>query len=260
MSKEFAKRVSKKERSFIDLSDRVNPELLRLNEKKILEGARLQNVKLADITVRKQVRTYFNDETLKELAQNIKENGLIQPLVLHREGNQFVLICGERRFRAMSTIPEMKEAPCFILEGKTSDELMAIQFSENSARENLHYIDHADSIYNYQMATNASERKITAALGVSKTEVHRALLIAKLPQELKEAAKKHDIEKYVLLEWIDLKDKTKQELLMPYILNGQIRKRSEVKDTLKGKTPPLFKSSSNLVQMQGIEIPPNINQ
>ncbi|MDH4466629.1 MAG: ParB/RepB/Spo0J family partition protein [Bacteriovoracaceae bacterium] len=256
MSKEFAKRVTKKERNFIDLSDRINPELLRLNEKKILEGARLQNVKLADISVRKQVRTYFNDETIRELAQNIQENGLIQPLVLHREGNQFVLICGERRFRAMSTLTEMKEAPCFILEGKTSDELMAIQFSENSARENLHYIDHADSIFNYQLATQASERKITAALGVSKTEVHRALLIAKLPQELKEAAKMHDIEKYVLLEWIELKDTKQQNMLLPYILNGQIRKRSEIKDTLKGKKPPLFNPDTYV----GVaELPPIIN-
>lgn len=258
MSKEFARRVSKKDRSVIDLTDRINPELLRLNERKILEGARLQNVKLNDITVRKQVRTYFNDETIKELAQNIQENGLIQPLVLHREGNQFVLICGERRFRAMSTLTDMKEAPCFILEGKSSDELMAIQFSENSARENLHYIDHADSIHNYQMATQASERKITAALGVSKTEVHRALLIAKLPQNMKEAAKKFNIEKYVLLEWIELKDKKQQVALLPFILNGQICKRSEMKNALKGKTPPLFRHSAARFSNE-VEIPPVIN-
>ena len=78
---------------------------------------------------------------------------------------------------------------------------MAIQFSENSSRENLHFIDKADGILNYQMATNVSERKITAALGISKSEVHRSLLLAKLPKKLKHAAKEFNIEKYVLLEF-----------------------------------------------------------
>ena len=50
---------------------------------------------------------------------------------------------------------------------KSKEELMAIQFSENQAREDLHYIDQADSIYVYQKLTGTSERKITAALGIS---------------------------------------------------------------------------------------------
>ena len=78
---------------------------------------------------------------------------------------------------------------------------MAIQFSENSSREALHYIDKADGILNYQKATAASERKITAALGISKSEIHRSLLIARLPEKIKEAAKRFNVEKYVLLEF-----------------------------------------------------------
>ncbi len=229
MAKKFAARVSKKERAKKDIAAHLDDSIFRLNDEKLLKGAQLDNIKLSKITVKKQVRTKFNDDSIAELAANIKENGLIQPLVVHREGNKYVLICGERRFRAMSTLDEMKEAPCFILENKTAEELMAIQFSENSAREQLHYIDQADSIAGYKKLTGASERKIQAALGISKSEVHRCLLIAKLPKTLKEAAKIHNTEKYVLLEWSALDSGKAKNDLRKKISEGAITKRLQLK-------------------------------
>lgn len=228
MAKEFSARVSKRERKVTDITGGIDEKILRTNDAKLLRGAQLANIALDSIVVREQVRTKFNDDSLRELADNIKVNGLIQPLVLHREGNKFVLICGERRFRAMSLI-DMKEAPCFILEDKTKEELMAIQFSENQAREELHYIDQADSIYGYQKLTGTSERKITAALGISKSEVHRCLMIAKLPRNVKEAAKTYNTEKYVLLEWDELPKNEFKDEIKERILSGEITKRLQLK-------------------------------
>lgn len=231
MSKEFAPRVAKKEREKIDFSAKLNTNFFKSTDQKILEGARLSNIKLSEIEVRKQVRTYFNDDSIKELAENIKVNGLIQPLVIHREGNKFVLVCGERRFRALTYLKSV-DASCFVLENKTKEELLSIQFSENSARENLHYIDVADSIYQYQKVSGASERKIMVALGVSKTEVHRSLFLAKLPTELKQAAKSYKLEKYVLLEWGKIAQLDIKKALLELISSGRIRKRSELKTFL----------------------------
>lgn len=227
MAKNFAPRVAKKERKVSKFE--IDEKIFMMNDEKLLRGAKLADIQLKDITVKKQVRTKFNDDSIRELAANIKENGLIQPLVLHREGNKFVLICGERRFRAMSTLEDMKEAPCFVLEDKTPEELMAIQFSENSAREELHYIDQADSIFNYKNVTGASERKIVAALGISKSEVHRCLLIGKLPKDIKEAAKVYNTEKYVLLEWDALEKSNFKNTLKKKIMDGEITKRSQLK-------------------------------
>ena len=126
MAKEFAARLGKKDRKVFDNTANVDEKVLRLHDQKLLRGAQLDHIALSDIVVRDQVRTKFNDDSLRELADNIKENGLIQPLVIHREGNKFVLICGERRFRAMHLI-NMETAPCFILEDKAPEELMAIQ-------------------------------------------------------------------------------------------------------------------------------------
>lgn len=228
MAKEFSARVSKRERKVTDITSGIDEKILRANDLKLLKGAQLANIRLKDIEVRDQVRTKFNDDSLRELGENIKINGLIQPLVLHREGSKFVLICGERRFRAMTLI-DMAEAPCFILDNKSKEELMAIQFSENQAREDLHYIDQADSIYGYQKLTGTSERKITAALGISKSEVHRCLMIAKLPRDIKEAAKEFNTEKYVLLEWDELPRNEFKDEIKSRILSGEINKRLQLK-------------------------------
>ena len=233
MAKNFSPRLAKKERRVIDLEQTLGADLFARSDNKLLQGARLDDVRLSDIVVKEQVRTKFNDKSIQDLAENIKLNGLIQPLVIHRVGSKYNLICGERRYRAMTSI-EMKYAPCFILEEKTPEELMAIQFSENSSREELHYIDKADGILNYHVATNASERKIVIALGISKTEVHRSLLLARLPKEVKEAAKSFDIEKYVLLEYDLLAPGTLRARIQQEIIRGKITKRSELKKALKG--------------------------
>ncbi len=234
MVKDFIPRISKKERKVIDLSSRFDRDIFKTSDEKLLKGAKLDEVRLETIHVKDQVRTKFNDDSIRDLAENIKENGLIQPLVIHLKDGRYTLICGERRYRAMTSIT-MEKAPCFILENKTNEELMAIQFSENSSREALHYIDKADGVYNYQHATNASERKIVVALGISKSEVHRSLILAKLSSEVKEAAKKFDVEKYVLLECDELEEGAIKSDLMKQIENGFIRKRSELQKFLRSK-------------------------
>ena len=232
MAKSFAPRVSKKKRKTIDLSENLNRDLIKLADDRLLRGAKLDEILIKDIIVKDQVRTKFNDSSLKELSANIKVNGLIQPLVLHKSKKGYTLICGERRFRAMSLI-NMKKCPCFILDNKTEEELMAIQFSENSSREALHYIDKADGILNYQKATKASERKICAALGISKSEVHRSLLIARMPAKLRDSAKIHNIEKYVLLELDALEKSPLRTKLTKLVHSGEITKRSQLKKAIK---------------------------
>lgn len=232
MSKTFAARVSKKERTTIDLSgkvaDKIGRDVFKISDERLLQGAKLAEIQIKEIIVKEQVRTKFNDDSIKDLAKNIEINGLIQPLVLYHDKNgRYRLICGERRYRALS-FNKAEKAPCFVLENKTEEELMAIQFSENSSREELHYVDKADGILNYQIATEASERKIQAALGISKSEVHRSLLIAKMPRPMKEAAKKYDIEKYVLLEWDAMNKGSFKNDIEKKILAGEITKRAEL--------------------------------
>ena len=246
MGKTFARRVSKKERRTIGLDESKTAGLFRLTDERLLKGAQLSEIYLKDIRVKEQVRTKFNDASLRELAENIQVNGLIQPLVLHLDGDVYTLICGERRFRAMTLI-EMEKCPCFVLKNKTEEELIAIQFSENSSREALHYVDKADGIFHYKSTTGASEREVTTALGISKSEVHRSLMVARLPKKIKEAAKQHNIEKYVLLEFYALEKGPMRKKVEADIVAGKILKRVHLRRLIstgkvaaakRKKTPP----------------------
>ena len=247
MVKSFAPRVSKQKRKIIDLSDRISEDILKKRDlNTLLQNVEPREISLEEIIVTKQVRTKFNDRSLEKLASNIRENGLIQPLVIHRQGAKYTLVCGERRFRAMNSLG-MKSAPCFVLEGKSDQELMSIQFSENSSREDLHYIDKSDGILNYQQTTGASERKITIALGISKSEVHRSLIIGKMQENIKEAAKIHNIEKYVLLEFNALVAGPLKDMLEEKILEGNLRRRSEIKKLIREyKAPSLYSSKQEV--------------
>ena len=233
MAKSFAPRIPKGKREFLDLSHRLPRDLLKnLEDGRFLEGAHLEEVKLSHIRVREQVRVTFDDASIRELAHNIEENGLIQPLVLHRSRGVLTLVCGERRFRAMTSL-SWETAPCFILEGKDERELMAIQFSENSSRESLHYMDRALGILGYREATGASERQITRILGISKSEVHRSLIIAKIPRPLREAAVRHAVEKYVLLELAAMAPGPLRNKVEGKILAGRLTKRSTLKNLVR---------------------------
>ena len=80
MAKEFSARVSKRERKTTDITTGIDEKILRTNDQKLLRGAQLANIALSTIIVRDQVRTKFNDESLRELGENIKVNGLILSL------------------------------------------------------------------------------------------------------------------------------------------------------------------------------------
>ena len=258
MAKTFTPRTSKKLRKQVAVQDILgDSEVFRRSDEKLLEGALIEKVKMSKIQVNEQVRTKFNDDSLQDLARNIRTNGLIQPLVVHRDGaGKLTLICGERRYRAMTLVEELEWAPCFILENKTPEELMAIQFSENSSREELHYVDQADGIFSYQQATGQSERKICQALSISKSEVHRGLLIARLPQEIKEAAKQFGVEKYVLLEWDAVEDMELQQKLAARICSGGLTKRIQLKRALAARKAWLARKAMQATNASASPPPP----
>src|SRR4051794_21391907 len=90
-----------------------------------------------------QPRTRFADEKLQELAQSIRANGVVQPIVVRRHGNRYQIVAGERRWRA-SQIAELRKIPAFIRE--VSDEkLLELALVENIQRQELNAIEEANA-------------------------------------------------------------------------------------------------------------------
>lgn len=101
-------------------------------------------VPLALIDVRPQVRTVFDDESIRELADDIGARGLLQPVLLNPHGNRFTLIAGERRVRACK-VAGLSDIPALITKASSADSLL-MQLAENIQREDLDLTDQVKAI------------------------------------------------------------------------------------------------------------------
>src|ERR1051325_418201 len=88
-----------------------------------------------------QPRKVFKEEKMNELAQSIKENGIIQPIVARRKGNRFQIIAGERRWRA-AQLAGLQKIPCLVRD-VTDENVLEISLIENIQREDLNPIEEA---------------------------------------------------------------------------------------------------------------------
>src|SRR5688572_12387433 len=103
-----------------------------------------QDIRLAVAAIRPnpfQPRKYFDAEKLEELAASIKENGILQPLIVRRKGTDFEIVAGERRWRAAQRAG-LTEVPA-IIRGYTDQEMLAWALIENLQREDLNPIEEA---------------------------------------------------------------------------------------------------------------------
>ena len=142
-------------------------------------------LELEDIITKKQVREDFNEERLKELADSIKQHGIIEPLIVIETENKFLLIAGERRFRA-AKIAGLKTAPCIIKNIKEED-IIIIQLIENGQREDLNPVE-LNAVYQKLQDSGLSIRQIAEKIGKSKSHVQEVLSISKLNAEEKVSA------------------------------------------------------------------------
>ncbi len=129
-----------------------------------------------------QPREDFNVQSIEELAQSIKEKGVIQPLLVRRKNDYYELIAGERRLRAANLL-NLKEIPILI---KNVDDLNSLELAliENVQRQNLNPIEEAHA-YRYLIEKfQISQEKIAQVMGKAEATISNILRILKLPQEI----------------------------------------------------------------------------
>lgn len=132
-----------------------------------------------------QPRKDFSEESLKELADSIREQGLVQPLVVRPQGSHFELIAGERRWRA-SKLAGLTEVP--IIERTASDrEVLELALIENLQRENLNPIEEALGYAQLAEQFTLTQEEIAKKVGRSRASVANALRLLKLPAPVRDA-------------------------------------------------------------------------
>ncbi len=129
-----------------------------------------------------QPRKDFGEEALNELAQSIREFGIIQPLIVKKINDYFEIIAGERRYRA-ARIAKLKKVPVII---KDYDELERLQVSlvENIQRENLNPIEEAFTYKKLAEAFSLSQEEIAAKVGKNRATVANSIRLLNLDKRV----------------------------------------------------------------------------
>lgn len=132
-----------------------------------------------------QPRKHFDKTLLQELADSIKQNGLIQPITVRkRSAGGFEIIAGERRWRA-AQIAGLHEVPA-IIKTVTDKEALQLAIIENIQREDLDPIEEAESYQRLMTEFGFSQQEVSERVGKERSTVANALRLIQLPNELKE--------------------------------------------------------------------------
>lgn len=129
-----------------------------------------------------QPRTVFQEDRLAELAQSIRENGIIQPLVVRKSAEGYQLIAGERRLRA-ARIAGLTEVPAVVQEF-ADDRLMEITLIENIQREDLNPMEVAHAFERLAKEFHLSHEQIAQRTGKDRTTITNTIRLLRLPPDV----------------------------------------------------------------------------
>ena len=132
---------------------------------------------------RAQPRTHFDETALAELAESLKQHGMVQPIVVRKVGDQFEIIAGERRWRAarkagIAMVPVViKDVP--------DDRLLEFALVENIQRQELNPIEEATAYWQLGEHLRLTQEQVADRVGKSRPQVANTLRLLRLPAELK---------------------------------------------------------------------------
>jgi len=132
-----------------------------------------------------QPREYFDEEALHQLADSIKRHGIIQPLAVMPRENDYVIVAGERRWRA-AQLAGMRELPVIVLKHLDEGELLEYALVENLQRENLNPIEEAKAYRSLQTTFNLTAEEIAEHVGKSRSSIANALRLLAMPAHMQE--------------------------------------------------------------------------
>lgn len=129
-----------------------------------------------------QPRSRFAEEKLEELAQSIRINGVVQPIVVRRKGGKFQIVAGERRWRA-SQKAELKKIPSLVRE-VSDDKLLELALIENIQRQELNPIEEARAYKNLTESFGLTQEMIAERVGKNRTVITTFIRLLKLPNDV----------------------------------------------------------------------------
>ncbi len=131
----------------------------------------------------RQPRTYIEEQALEELAQSIRSNGVIQPVIVRPQGDRYEIVAGERRWRAAQRAGLLK-VPVVVRNVADAD-LLQVALIENIQRENLNPIEEAQAYRRLSDELHLSQEAIASGVGKDRATVSNYLRLLRLPVEVR---------------------------------------------------------------------------
>lgn len=139
----------------------------------------------------KQPRTRFTDKNLEELAQSIRINGVVQPILVRKRGARYQLIAGERRWRA-SQRAGLQKIPAVVRE-VADEKLLELALIENIQRQELNPIEEAKAYKNLIESIGLTQEMVAERVGKNRTVITTCLRLLKLPDDIQQFVEEEKI-------------------------------------------------------------------
>jgi len=207
-----------------------------------------------------QPRKSFSKEGLLELAESIKKHGILQPIVVAKQGKKYRIVAGERRWRA-AQLAELKTIPVIV---RTLDDQSRLEMAivENAQREDLNPIELATAYAKLKTQFNLSNEEIGQRVGKSAGSVINTMRLLKLPEEAKKAMQEHGLMEGPMRPLISADPEMVHEILPKMIEEGWSARKVEryiadhkKKSSVKAvKVNTFVKEEAKLCKKYGAEV------
>lgn len=176
---------------------------------------------------KKQPRKSFNEESLRELSESIKQHGIVQPLVVAKHKDYYEIIAGERRWRA-AKMAGLKEVPV-VIKDYSPQEIMEVALIENIQREDLNPVEEARAYQNLIKEYNLKQEEVADRVSKSRSAITNSLRLLKLSAEVLDMLVEEMISSGHARTLLALEDKDQQLSIAEKI----VREKLSVRDTEK---------------------------
>lgn len=188
---------------------------------------------------REQPRKNFDEDSLQELAESLKQFGMLQPILVQNRGDYYEIIAGERRWRA-AKIAGLKEVPV-IVRKLTDQEIVEISLIENIQREDLNPIEEAQAYKRLLTEFHLKQDEVAERVSKSRTAVTNSMRLLKLCDEVQKMVVDDMISTGHARALISIEDPEEQYLIAQKIFDEKLSVREVeklVKDLYKPPKPP----------------------
>ncbi|MEN8153656.1 MAG: ParB/RepB/Spo0J family partition protein [Acidobacteriota bacterium] len=174
-----------------------------------------------------QPRKSFSNEKIKELAQSIKENGMIQPVVLYMDNEKYYLLVGERRWRSAQYL-KWEKVPA-IIKDISPAEVMIAALVENVQREDLNAIEVAEGIDLIIKKNGFNQEEAAEKLGMNRATLTNYLRLLKLPEAVKKSIISGEVSQGHARSLLSLENSEKILNALSVIINKKLNVRETEK-------------------------------